>query len=72
MTKKEQDTFNVWLKFFIGLLAIVAIKSIFQNDDSKIVSKKGKQLLSDEKSMKKLNKKIHKSEQENSYNEIFI
>jgi len=72
MSTNNQDTTEKWLTLLIGLLAIFAIKSIFENDNSKIVSVKGKKLLSDDKKMQDLNKKILKSEKSNSHNDIFI
>jgi hypothetical protein len=56
----------------LGLLAIVAIRSIFENDNSKIISKKGKSLLSDEEKMKAINDKIIASEKHNEHREIVI
>lgn len=57
---------------FLGVLAIVAIKSIFEDDNSKIISKKGRKLLSDDNKMRDINKKILMTESENSHKEVLI
>jgi hypothetical protein len=72
MAKGKTDFFELWLNIMLGLLAIVAIRSIFENDNSKIISKKGKSLLSDEEKMKVINDKIIASEKHNEHREIVI
>lgn len=72
MAKGKTDFFELWLNIMLGLLAIVAIRSIFENDNSKIISKKGKSLLSDEDKMKAINDKISASEKHNEHREIVI
>jgi hypothetical protein len=72
MEKGKNDFFELWLNIMLGLLAIVAIRSIFENDNSKIISKKGKSLLSDEEKMKAINDKIIASEKHNEHREIVI
>jgi hypothetical protein len=79
MAKKKEGLIQTWfgilisiLGILIGLLAIVAVKSIFENDNSKIISKKGKKMLLDDEKMNEINNKIESSELENSHNEIYI
>jgi hypothetical protein len=73
MTKaKIEDIIKSCLAILIGVLAIWAIKSIFENDNSKIVSKKGKRFLSDDKKMQDINEKIHDSEIQNQHHEIIV
>jgi hypothetical protein len=72
MTRKNKDTLETWVRLLVAVLAIVAIKSIFEDDNSKIVSKNGLKYLSDEGKMKDLNKKILKSENENQHQEIIL
>ena len=70
---KSTDIVETWFSIFFGVLAIVAIKSIFENDNSKIVSKEGKKILSDENMMQDINGKIEKSESSNHHrSEIII
>ena len=71
MGKEDNDFFEVWLNIMIGVLAIVAIRSIFTNDNSKIISKKGKSILSDDEKMKDINEKILKSEEDEQHSEIY-
>ena len=72
MPQNKNDIIWIWISLFAAVLAIVAIKSIFENDNSKIVSKKGKRLLSDEEKMNEISKKIHQSETAKSHSEIYI
>lgn len=65
-------TIEGFLKVFFGLLAISAIQSVFEDDSSKIVSKKGRLVLSDNAKMKEINEEILKSEKNNSYNEVIV
>ena len=67
MTKKESEKIERWIGILIGAIAIIAIKSIFENDNSKIVSKKGRKILSDTEMMNDINVKIQESENENDY-----
>jgi hypothetical protein len=39
---ENTDIGETWFKILFGVLAILAVKSIFENDNSKIVSKEGK------------------------------
>ncbi len=55
----EGETFG---QIFFGILAILAIKSLFENDSSKILSKKGSKMLSDVEKMKELGLKLRKFE----------
>lgn len=72
MGKEKPVFFEISLKVILGLLAIVAVRSIFENDNSKIISKKGKSLLSDDQKMKDINEKILESESKNNHNEVYI
>ena len=72
MTKEQNKNIENWIGILLGAVAILAIKSIFENDNSKIVSNKGRKILSDTKKMNDINQKIQKSESENEYSEIYI
>jgi flagellar motor component MotA len=72
MTKEQNKNIENWIGILLGAVAILAIKSIFENDNSKIVSNKGRKILSDTKKMNDINKKIQESESENEYSEIYI
>lgn len=71
MERKKNDT-DTWLAILLGVLAIFMIKSIFENDNSKIVSKKGRKFLSDDDKMKEINQKISLSENKNEHQEVFV
>ncbi len=47
----NKDNSDKWIAFIIGILGIFIIKSLFENDNSKIVSKKGRKLLSEDDSV---------------------
>jgi hypothetical protein len=68
----KTDNMENWLAVLMGVFAILAIKSIFENDSSKIVSSKGRNMLSDEKKMQDINNKILESEGTNSHKEIVL
>ena len=72
MLKRNKDIFEAWATILVAVIAIVAIKSIFEDDNSKIVSKKGRKFLLDKKKMKDINEKILESEDENEHQEIII
>lgn len=59
---KSTLTFAAVMQLLLGLLAVLAVKSIFENDNSRIVSKKGQKLLSNEKEMMKIREKIKQME----------
>lgn len=70
---KDSNFVETWVGILLGVLAIVALKSIFENDNSKIISKQGKKILSDEEKMQDINDKIEKSETAaNNHTEIII
>ena len=69
---KNKDITETWISILLGVLAIVALKSIFENDNSKIISKQGKKILSDDDRMQDINGKIEKSELSNNHTEIII
>jgi len=72
MKEKKNNNFGIWTGILLGVVAILAIKSIFEDDNSKIISKKGRKLLSDDDKMKDLNEKILNSEDNNHHQEILI
>lgn len=74
MSKNTKSDTETWLQIILGVLAIFAIKSLFENDRSKIISNKGSNTLSDEKKMKELDKKMKDLEntKDKTQNEIFI
>ena len=72
MASGKNDTSETWLTILLGVLAIFMIKSIFENDNSRIVSKKGSKLLSDDDKMKEINQKISQSEKKDGHKEIFV
>lgn len=74
MNKKEKEKENIenWISILIGAIAILTITSIFENDNSKIVSKKGRKILSDSQKMNDINLKIQESESDSEYSEIYI
>ena len=63
---------ETWLSILFGVFALVALKSIFENDNSKIISKQGTKILSDDQKMQDINSKIDKSESSNNHAEIVI
>lgn len=67
-----KDNIENLIGVLIGALGILAIMSIFEDDNSKIVSRKGKKILSDQDQMRDINQKILDSDTENQYNEVFI
>lgn len=72
MANKKNSNDDTWLHIILAVLAIFAIKSIFENDNGKIISKKGKRFLSDENKMKELDKKFKTLESSNNQEEVFI
>lgn len=72
MTKEQNKNIETWVGILLGAIAILTIKSIFENDNSKIVSNKGRKILSDTQKMNDINQKIQESESENDYSEIYI
>ena len=71
-SSKNPDITETWLSILFGVLAIVALKSIFENDNSKIISKQGKKILLDDDKMHDTNGKIEKSESTNNHSDIII
>lgn len=75
MSEDKKDNIEILFKIFLGAIAIIALKSIFENDNSKIISKKGKKMLSDSDKMSEFELKIKETEdleKENSHNEIYL
>jgi len=67
--KKNTGSSETFLQFLFGALAILVVRSLFENDNSKILSKKGSQMLLDKDKMKELHDKLQKMES-NKENEI--
>lgn len=75
MSKNKKDYTETLLKIFLSAIAIIVLKSIFENDSSKIISKKGRKMLSNEDKMSEFDKKVKDSEKpkkENFQNEIYL
>jgi hypothetical protein len=72
MKPRRNELFEMWLGILIAVLAIFALRSIFANDNSKIVSKRGKKYLTDDKKMQDINDKILDSEKSNHHQDIII
>ena len=72
--KKSQhsSTQENCIALFFDVLAIFVIKSLFESDDSKIISEKGKSLLLDKKQMNDINAKIDRLGKSGSYKEVVI
>lgn len=71
MKKKEKADGETFLQILVGVLAIFAIRSFFEHDNSKILSRKGAQILLDEKKMSDIDNQIKKMEPGNG-GEIII
>ncbi len=71
--KSEENFFlKDLLTIAIGVFALFALKSIFSNDESKIVSKKGKRYLNDESKMDEINEKINSKDSSKNHQDVFI
>lgn len=68
-TKGNDDT---WFHILIGVIAVFALKSIFENDRSKIVSKKGQKILEDDTKMREIHRRRDEMESQGSQREILI
>lgn len=68
------STIKKYFSISLGLFALWSLKSIFENDNSKIISKNGKSYLHDEKKMKEVYEKIKESEEKGSRysNEVIL
>ena len=71
MGGNKNNGVEVFLQVLFGILAVVAIKSLFEHDNSKILSKKGSEMLSDNEKMKELDKKLREMDS-NKESEIII
>lgn len=60
--KKSKTSDDKWLEVLLAVFAIFLLRSIFENDNSKIVSKKGQEMLDDSEKMKEVEKKLHDAE----------
>ncbi len=73
MSSKEKNIILVCISTFFSVFAILlAIRSIFDDDSDKIISKKGQEILNDSDKMKDLKEKLKKSKSEDQHNEIYI
>lgn len=72
MKNTRSENAESFAAILMGVLAIFLVKSLFENDNSKIVSKRGLKVLSDKKKMKEINEKIISLEQSKSYQDIII
>lgn len=71
----SQNSTNLLLSvvaFILGMLGVLVIKTLFEDDNSKIVSKKGHIILSDKDKMNDINKKIMSSETNGEHKEVLI
>lgn len=69
---KNKETIESIFAVLIGVFALLALQSLFENDESKIISKKGRKLLSDDKEMRRIDEQIQKSQSNNEHQEVFI
>ncbi len=72
MKKSSTDSKETFATIIMGVLAIFLLKSLFENDNSKIVSKKGLKILSDRDKMDEVNRKIISSEKNRTNEDIVI
>lgn len=70
-TSESETLLQIIIGIVIAVLTIFVIKSLFEHDSSKILSKKGSQILSDEEKMKELDRKLRGMEISNE-SEIII
>lgn len=68
MSQQQKQTIENWPALILGLLAIFSLRSLFDNDESKIVSKEGRKYLADDEKMREISEKIAQSKDE----DIFI
>ncbi len=74
-TNNQNDLFDSFFNIIIimlGLIGVSSIISLFESDSSKIVSKKGKQLLSDPQRMEEINNLIDERQQTAHHSEVVI
>lgn len=69
---KNSNNNDDWIALIIAGLSFILLKSIFDNDNSKIVSKKGKEILKDKSKMEGLYRKIETAGSRNNNQEITI
>jgi hypothetical protein len=62
MKKNKNADGETFLQILFGVIAILTIKSLFEHDNSRILSQKGSQMLSDDKKMEELDRKLRKME----------
>jgi hypothetical protein len=70
--KKAPQNKEAFTTLIMSVFAIFLLKSLFANDNSKIVSKKGLRILSDKHKLNELNKKIISNESSGSLEDIVI
>lgn len=73
MSKNQNsDLIEFILTITLSILAFSALRSIFENDNSKIVSKKGRAILSNPDKLDEISKKLEDVEPSDSHKEIVI
>ena len=76
MDKSADKNSETLFTLLVSAFAFFLLKSIFDNDESKIVTKRGFEILSDSDKMKEINKKLEKrkeiSKNKSSNKEILI
>lgn len=74
MSTEKKLEFDDVIKFLLGLIAIFAVKALFEHDSSRVISKKGEKMLSDDKSMEDLEDKLGDIEVDapSSHKEVYI
>lgn len=70
--RKRTNAADTFVQILIAALALSVLKALFESDNSKIISKRGISVLSDEEEMKEVSKKILKAETDNHGQEVFI
>ena len=71
--KKYFDIENL-VPLIFSALAVLSILSFLENDDSKIVSRKGRKILQDKKRMNEIKQRLQQKEsnQDENYTEVYI
>lgn len=68
MSDNRNTGFMAIMQVLAGLFAVIAIKSLFEQDNDKIISKKGSDVLLDNEKMQELERKISEQETNQSKN----
>ena len=63
MEKKENiGTRETFFQVLFGIITLLVIRSLFEHDNSRILSQKGSNMLSDDKKMRELDQKLRNME----------